>query len=141
MIEKYNEIFVAYKKFMEDNSKYNPRIVKYNTNTSTYFPVVTFVLSNSINTNNCTLDKIENYDQHYYTINIFTKDKINEENETVASQIVNEELTSLTIQFFEKINMKRTLCNITPNLDYSILRRTLQFQCLVGSVRGNIIRR
>ena len=141
MIEKYNEIFVAYKKFMEDNSKYNPRIVKYNTNTSTYFPVVTFVLSNSVNTNNCTLDKIENYDQHYYTINIFTKDKINEENETVASQIVNEELTSLTIQFFEKINMKRTLCNITPNLDYSILRRTLQFQCLVGSVRGNIIRR
>jgi hypothetical protein len=37
--------------------------------------------------------------------------------------------------------MKKTLDNPTPNLDTSILRRTINYQCLIGNIRGNIIRR
>jgi hypothetical protein len=140
MIDKYEEIFDRYKKFIEENSKYNTRVVKHNTNTSTYFPIVCCVLSNNIDTDHATNDKIEYYEGFYFTIDIFTKDKTID-GQKVASQVISDELTKLTIHFFGELNMKRTLNRPTPNLDTSILRRTLQYQCLIGNVRGNIIRR
>ena len=140
MIDKYEEIYARFKEFVETNSQYNAKVVKYNTNTSTQFPIVTCVLDNNTNTDNCTNDKIEFYDAHYYIINIYTKDQ-NQGNQKIASQVINDELTKMTIQFFDKLNMKRTLCKYTPNIDTNVLRRTLNYQCLIGNVRGNIIRR
>lgn len=141
MIDKYEEIFDRYKKFIEENSQYNARVVKYNTNTSTYFPIITCVLSDNKDTDYCSIDKIERYESHYFTINIYTKDKKTNDG-LVASDLVNKELCKLTTYFFGEImNMKKTLNKPTPNLDTSILRRTMQYQCLIGNVRGNIIRR
>lgn len=146
IIDKYNEIVYKYKEYMENSSQYytidasKPLVVKSNTNTAPYFPLITMQLSNITNTNYCTVDKIENYNELYLTINIYTKDKVIENNK-VASQVINDELTNLTMKFFESINLKMTLCRNTPNLDTSILRRTMQFQGLVGTARGNIIRR
>ena len=141
MIDKYDEIFNRYKTFIESNSKYNAKVVKYNTNTSSYFPLITCVLSDNTDTEECTNDKIEYYEAFYFTINIYTKNETKGANIKVASQVINDELTRLTIQFFGELNMKRTLNKPTPNLDTSILRRTIQYQCLIGNVRGNIIRR
>lgn len=142
MTDKYDEIFDRYKEFIENNSQYGARVVKYNTNTSTYFPLITCVLSDNKDTDNCTNDKIEFYESFYFTIDIYTKDKTKGNNLVVASQKISDELTKLTIKFFGEImNMKRTLNKPTPNLDSSILRKTIQYQCLIGNVRGNIIRR
>lgn len=142
MTDKYDEIFDRYKEFIENNSQYGVRVVKYNTNTSTYFPLITCVLSDNKDTDNCTNDKIEFYESFYFTIDIYTKDKTKGNNLVVASQKISDELTKLTIKFFGEImNMKRTLNRPTPNLDSSILRKTIQYQCLIGNVRGNIIRR
>lgn len=141
MVDKYEEIFDKYKKFIEENSQYNVGVVKYNTNTSAYFPLITCVLSDNKDTDYCTNDKIEYYESHFFTINIFTKDK-KTDNGTVASDVINKELCKLTTYFFgDLMNMKKTLNKPTPNLDTSILRRTMQYQCLIGNVRGNIIRR
>lgn len=142
MIEVYDEIFNAFKNYVEENSEYNPRIVKYNTNTSTYFPIITCILSDNKDTNDCTIDKIEYYEEFYFTIDIYTKDKKNGNNVVIASQIINDELSRLTMEFFGgKLNMKKTQNKPTPNLDTSILRKTIQYQCLIGNVRKNIIRR
>lgn len=142
MIEKYEKIFKEYKNFIEENSQYNARVVKNNTNTSTYFPVITCVLSDNRDTDDCTIDKIEYYESFYFTIDIYTKDQIIDGDITIASQIISDELSKLTINFFgEKLNMKRTLNRPTPNLDTSVLRKTIQYQCLIGNVRANIIRR
>lgn len=142
MIEKYEKIFKEYKNFIEENSQYNARVVKYNTNTSTYFPIITCVLSDNRDTDDCTIDKIEYYESFYFTIDIYTKDQIIDGDITIASQIISDELSKLTINFFgEKLNMKRTLNRPTPNLDTSVLRKTIQYQCLIGNVRANIIRR
>lgn len=140
MIDKYEEIFDRFKKFIEENSQYNTRVVKHNTNTSSYFPLVTCVLSNNIDTDNCTNDKIEFYEGFYFTINIYTQDKVVNSVKT-SSQVITNELIKLTNLFFGEMNMKRTLCRPTPNLDTSILRTTIQYQCLIGNARGNIIRR
>lgn len=142
MLEKYEEVFSAYKKFIENNSQYNTKVVKYNTNSSPDFPLITCVLSNSADTDYCTIDKIECYESFYLTIDIYTKNITSGANIKVASQVINEELCKLTMQFFgEKLNMKRTLCRPTPNLDTGILRQTIKYQCLIGTARGNIIRR
>lgn len=142
MFDKYEEIFERYKKFIEDNSKYNAKVVKYNTNTTSYFPIITCVLSDFKDTDNCTIDKIEYYNSFFFTINIYTKDKTKGANIKTSAQVINTELTKLTIEFFGEImNMKRTLCRPTPNLDDSIVRQTIQYQCLIGNARGNIVRR
>lgn len=140
MIERYNEIFKEYQKYIEDNSSYDARVVKTYTSTSTKFPIISCQLSNFIDTDYCTIDMIEKYDEMYLTIDIYTQDK-NIDNTTVASQLINDELTNLTLKFFESKKMKRTLCRLTPNADKSITRRTVQYQGLVSRYNKNIIRR
>ena len=142
MTDKYDLIFQEFKKYVEEKSQYGAKVVKYNTNTSTHFPLVSCILSDNKDTDFCSIDKLEYYEAFYLTIDIYTKDKTQGANIIVASQVINEELSRLTMEFFGgKLNMKKTLNKPTPNLDTSILRRTIQYQCLIGNIRGNIIRR
>ena len=142
-IKFYEELFSTFKDYLEKNSKYSPKLSKNTTLSSTYFPTLTFQLTNYLDTDNCSLDKIEKYDQYLFTINIYTKDIISKETKQhITSQVINDELTNLTINFFgDKLNMRLTSCTPTPNLDTNILRRTIQFQYLTGNATGNIIRR
>ena len=140
MIEKYELIFKELKEFVESNSQYNVRVVKNNTNTSSYFPIVVCQLSDIADTEFCTIDKVENHREMYLTNDVYTKDKT-VGNTKVASQLINDEITKLIIQYFEKINMRMTMCSITPNLDKDILRRTIHHQGLASLTRNNIIRR
>ena len=141
MYDKLDEIYQGYKKYIEDNNSYNAKVVKYYTNTSTYFPIISCTLNNNIATDYCTIDMIEQYEQYYYTINIYAKNKT-EDNATIAAQVIIDELVKLTNQYFgEKLKMKKTLSQPTPNADTSIFRHTMYYQCLIGNVRGNIIRR
>lgn len=140
MIEKYELIFKGLKEYVESNSQYNVRVVKNNTNTSSYFPIVVCQLSNITDTEFCTIDKIEEHQEIYLTNDVYTKDKtIN--NEKIASQVINDEITNLIIKYLKSINMRLTMCNLTPNLDTSILRRTIRHQALASLTRNNIIRR
>ena len=146
MIEAYNSVVFEYKYYIENKTQYyevnpnSPLVVKGYNMSSSRFPIITIQNSNIINTDYCTNDKIERYDEVFITIDIYTKDKtIN--NQKIASQVINDELTSLTLKYFEYKNFKVTLCRPTPNMDNSILRRTIQLQGLVGNARNNIIRR
>jgi len=141
-MKDYELIFDKYKEYLQSNSKYSPNVVKYNSNAISMFPTVVCTLSNWIETDNATIDKIEYYDQYYFTINIYTKDKTKGSNIVTASQVISEELSELTTQFFGNVlNMKRTRHSPEPNLDTSILRVVIQYQCLIGNARKNIIRR
>lgn len=145
MLEFYEDLFSSYKEYMEENSQYIDKnseykqILKFSTKTASHFPIVTFNFSNCIDTDNDTIDKIEQFDEYYFTIDIYTKDKIIDKS-TIASQIINNELTELTIKFFDSLNMKRSSCRPIFNIDDSILRTNIQYQCM-RSTRGNIIRR
>ena len=144
MINKYNQLFKELKEFIVANSNYNAKVVKNYTSTSAYFPIISCSLSNYNDTDFCTIDMVENHQEMYLTIDIFTKDKTIgnlSANETFASQEINDELTKLVNDFFNSKKMKMTLCRLTPNADTSITRRTIQYQGLVSLSRGNIIRR
>ena len=141
-MEDYEKIFDLYKQYLLANSKYSPIVVKYNNNEVSKFPTVVCTLSNWVNTDNATLEKIEYYDEYYFTINIYAKDKTKGTNIVTASQVIIEELSELTTQFFgNKLNMKRTRHSLEPNLDASILRLVIQYQCMIGNAKKNIIRR
>lgn len=138
----YEDTFAKYKAFIQKYSQYNPEVVKYSNNTASIFPTIVFIMSNNTSTDNGSVDRIEKYDAIYFTIDIYTKNKIKGTNIVTASQVINNELSKLTTQFFgNMMGMKKTLDSPTPNLDTSILRKTIQYQCLRGNVRGNIIRR
>lgn len=139
MTDKYDEIFEVYKNFMESKSQYGVRVVKYNTNTSTYFPLITFELSNRVDTDNKTYKDIDNYEKYYFTINQYTKNK-KKGAVMIASQEIDKELEELTLEFLHKFNLKITVNKPTPNLDTSIFKRTIQAQGEINS-RYNIIRR
>jgi hypothetical protein len=139
MTDKYDEIFEVYKNFMESKSQYGVRVVKYNTNTSTYFPLITFELSNRVDTDIKTYKNIDNYEKYYFTITQYTKNKKNGA-VMIASQEIDKELEKLSLEFLHKLNLKITVNKPTPNLDTSILRRTIQAQGEINS-RYNMIRR
>lgn len=139
MTDKYDLVFDAFKKYIESNSQYGARVVKYNTTTSTYFPLVTLDQSDNQDVNSKTSKDIDYFESFYFTINIYTKNQ-GSGAKMIASQVIDKELSMLTMEFFRKLNMKKTLNKPTPNLDTSIFRRTIQYQCEMGN-RGNIIRR
>ncbi len=152
-LDYYDILFDRFKKYIEDNNSFNTTVVKTYNNSSSKFPLISYSLNNNIDTNNCTLDYIEKYEAFYFTIDIYTKDKtitikeniedkVIEKNVTYASQYINDELRKLVINFFgNSLRMKKTLDKATPNLDTSIYRKTIQYQCLIGSAKGNVIGR
>ena len=58
----FNELFLEYKKFIEEHSQYSPRVVKDFTYKSTYFPIIDFKHDDDYETKNRTLDGIEHFD-------------------------------------------------------------------------------
>lgn len=135
----YEEIFDKYKEYILKNSKYSPRVVKYSSRESAYFPLTTCELKNYTDTYSRTQKNIDRSKNFYFTINHYARD-INEKKKTVPAQLIIDELTELTHQFFgDKLTMRCTLDTPTPNLDTEILRQTQQYQCEISN-RGNIYR-
>lgn len=139
MNNQYDIIFDRYKKYVKEHSVYNPKVVKYSTSTSPYFPIVSCSLSDNLPKwkSQKKIEKIENL---YLTIDIYAKD-VTKGTKKIASQIIVDELINLTYMFFEDgLDMDRTLSKPTPNIDTNILRHTIQYQCAISN-RGNITRR
>lgn len=134
---KFSKLYLEYKEFIESHSKYSVKVVKDMSNTSTDFPIIDFKYQDSQNTDDSTIDRIEYYDKEYFQITIYTQD-----NEDISKNLIAEELIELTQIFMGLMkNMKRTGCKPIPNLDTSVLRTLMTYQCQVGNVYGNIIRR
>lgn len=133
----FNDIYLEYKSFIEENSQYNPRVVKDFTYKSSTFPVVDFKHEDSYETRNRTLDQIEYYDNEDFTINIYAQDK-----GSLSRNVILDELTNLT-QIFMGLhkNMRRSSCKNLPNLDTDVGRRIIKYKCRWNNVYGNIWRR
>lgn len=134
---KFSNLYLEYKTYIESNSKYGTKVVKDYNYDSSYFPIVDFVYDDSIETDDSTVDRIEYYDSEYFTVTLYVKD-----DGEISRNIITEELIELTQKFLGRYkNMKRTTCKPIPNLDTSVLRTLIKYQCQVGNVYGNIIRR
>lgn len=134
---KFSNLYLEYKTYIESNSKYGTKVVKDYNYDSSYFPIVDFAHEDSFETDDSTVDRIEYYDSEYFTVTLHVKD-----DGEISRNIITEELIELTQKFLGRYkNMKRTTCKPIPNLDTSVLRTLIRYQCQVGNVYGNIIRR
>lgn len=134
---QFSKLFKEYKQYIEENSKYSPKVVKDFIFSSTYFPVIDFKYEDSINTNDATHGLIEYYDAEYFSVTIYAQDK-----GEISRNIITEELIELTQKFLGRYKgMTRTACKPIPNLDTSVQRTIMKYQCQYGNVYGNIIRR
>lgn len=134
MDDFYDEIFSAFKEYIVSNSEYSPRVIKFATQQSTYFPLITCFLSDDKD-NVRTQGRVDSSNKYYFTIDIYTQDS-----GKIASYIINQELRKLTNKFFgELLGLVKTQDKPTPNLDTNVLRRTIYYQCDIDS-RGNITR-
>lgn len=133
----FNQLYLEFKQFIEENSQYSPRVVKDFTFKSTYFPIVDFKHEDSYETRNRTLDQIEYYDNEDFSITIYAQDRGN-----LSRNVIIDELTKLT-QIFMGLhkNMRRTYCKSLPNLDTDVGRKIIRYKCRWGNVYGNIWRR
>ena len=118
----FNELYLEYKQFIEENSQYQPRVVKDFTYKSTYFPIVDFKFDDSVETRNRTLDQIEYYDNEDFTITFYAQDRGD-----LSRNVILDELTELTQSI--------------PNLDTDVGRKIMKYKCRWGNVYGNIWRR
>lgn len=136
-MKKFSNLYLEYKTYLEGNSEYGVKVVKnYNYDTS-HFPIIDFNNSNSVNSDDATVDGIEFYDDEYFIITIYAKDK-----ENISKNIITEELVELTQKFLGRYKgMKRTECQPIPNMDTNVLRTLIKYQCQIGNVYGNIVRR
>lgn len=133
----FNSLFLEYKSFIEEHSKYKPKVVKDFIYKSTYFPIVDFKHDDSVENYNRTLDQIEYYDDEYFKITIYAQDEGN-----LSRNVIIDELKRLTHIFMGmKKNMKRTSCKNIPNLDTDVSRLLMKYQCRWDNVYGNIWRR
>lgn len=134
---KFTPLYLEYKKYIEENSKYKPKVVKDYNYDASYFPIVDFTYDDSVNTTNATIDGIEYYDREYFMITLYVKDSGN-----ISRNIITEELVELTQKFLGKYKgMTRTTRKALPNMDTSVSRTLIKYECFVGSVYGNIVRR
>lgn len=133
----FNELYLEFKQFIEENSIYSPRVVKDFTYKSSYFPVVDFKHDNSVETENRTLDGIEYYDNESFSITIYAQDK-----GSISRNVIIDELVRLTHIFMGvKYNMQRSYCRNLPNLDTDVGRKIMKYKCRWGNIYGNIWRR
>ena len=133
----FNQLYLEFKQFIEENSQYQPRVVKDFTFKSTYFPIVDFKHDDSYETRNRTLDQLEYYDNEEFSITIYAQDKGN-----LSRNVIIDELTKLTHVFMGlHKNMRRSYCRSIPNLDTDVGRKIIKYKCRWGNVYGNIWRR
>lgn len=129
----YNELFDAYKQFILANSKYSPRVVKISNNTSTYFPIVVFPKPRSSGGTK-TQKNIYKSRNEYFTIEQYAQNK-----GKVPAQVIIDELSDLSLEFFGRLNINNTLDEPKPNIDTNIIRNVQQYQCNIDN-RGFITR-
>lgn len=133
----FNDLYLEYKQFIEENSQYEPKVVKDFTYKSAYFPVVDVKHENSSDTYNRTLDQIEYYDDEEFSITFYAQDK-----GSLSRNVIIDELEHLTHIFMGiHKNMTRTYCKNLPNLDTDVGRKIMKYKCRWGNIYGNIWRR
>jgi len=133
----FNKLFLEYKTYIESNSQYSPKVVKDNNYGKSQFPIIDFSYNDSVNTDNATIGGIEYYDREYFIITIYTID-----NGEISRNVIADELKQLTQKFMGRYKgMTRTNCKPIPNMDTQVLRTLMKYECYVGNVYGNIIRR
>ena len=115
-------LFNKFKKYLLDNSKFNPQVFTKAPKTLADFPTVIFKETTNVeDTRYKTLDRSQYVNQITDTIEIYTKDVVID-GVRYASKTVMSELKYLVFDFFEAIGATRVTCEPVEYSDYQVDR-------------------
>lgn len=133
-LDVYDKIYNILKKFLTEESLYNPLVSKEELRQSNRFPLVVFTEEdNSYLTGTTRFEETKS--RLNFEINIYTTDtKV--ENSIVSKKEIAKELIALVDNVMGyNLRMIRRSCRPTPNLDKTIYRVTMRY---VTNVNDNI---
>ena len=141
MIDLETPLREALKEFLDSNYDLKVKVTGYAKHSSSYFPVVEFKTFDSVSGEE-TLNRYEQYDDIIYEVNIYAKTIEKEDGEVRTEVEIANDLKILVNNFLDnKVGMKRTMCQVSPNLDLDIYRIIMRFSCSYNRRRNNFIRR
>lgn len=132
-----NQLYEEIKKYVEQNSEFNPRVVQKSLKQSDKFPLITILEDDNINSLIST-DFKDKTDEITITINIYAEDKVFG-NKTISNVNIVKELLILVDRVCNKYKMRRTQCKPTPNLDENIYRITTKYTKKIISNKNILI--
>lgn len=140
MVDLINPLRNALKDYLDLNSNYNVAVTRYIKHSPSRFPTVEIKQLNSTSAEQ-DLQRITQIDDYEFEINIYAK-SIEDNGDIITEVKVAEDIQYLVNDLFEvKLNMARTFCQPTPNLDLDIYRITMRFTCSYNKRRNIFIRR
>lgn len=140
MINMWQDVYDGLKKYLKENSEYNPLVVKNAPPKPPRFPVVEIVEINNVSAEETT-DRREQFDSLTYEVNIYTQD-IPKGEELISAEVIDNELKLLVNQYMDiMLRMRRTLCQPSPNLDTNVMRTIMRYSCSIDKRRNIILRR
>lgn len=136
-LEIYDKIFNILKKFLADESQYNPIVSKQELRQSDKFPLVVITEEdNSYLTGTTRFEETKS--RLEYEINVYATDK-NINGNIVAKQVIARELVGLIDNVMSyNLRMIRRSCRPTPNLDNSIYRITIRYRANLNDNTGKL---
>lgn len=134
MEDFYGILFKEFKQYMIDNSTYEPKVYKVSPQKPPKFPVIELkMMDDRIDINNSSIDNLEYYYDVAFMITIYTQN-IGE----LDKSIIANELSKLTNKYFMGKGMLKSGQNDVPNINITILRRIITYECKVGNKNLNI---
>lgn len=136
-LEIYDKIFNILKKFLADESQYNPIVSKQELRQTDKFPLVVITEEdNSYLTGTTRFEETKS--RLEYEINVYATDK-NINGNIVAKQVIARELVGLIDNVMSyNLRMIRRSCRPTPNLDNSIYRITIRYRANLNDNTGKL---
>lgn len=136
-LDIYNKLYKEYKKYINENSKFAPKIFKKTPQSLSYFP--TILMKETVNaTNTNTLNGQEFTDNLAYTVEIYTKDNVTGDTR-YASEVVMRDLQYLTFEFFKNMKFNRDICTNAEYIDQNVDRKIMVFSSKINNWNGRII--
>ena len=128
-----NYIYLKLKAYLEENSKFSPKVCNKTPKSLAQFPTVIFKEINNIdNLPYRSLDRTQRVYQITDTIEIYTKD-MPIGNTKYASKVIMSELKYLVFDFFEMYGFDRTSCDLVDYYDYQVDRMVITVMCDINN--------
>lgn len=126
-------MYSLYKEYIEENSKFSPKVFNASPKKLPQLPTITIVEQNNIEDNQYrSLDKNQYVNKITTVIEIYTQDKVIENKKYASKEIMNE-LKYLTFDFFRKYGCERLSCESAEYYNKEIDRLVIMYRYNVNS--------
>lgn len=138
-IDVYTYLYDKLKESLKANLEgYEVEVTKLSKKQSDRFPLVVFTEEDNALLSS-TLNREETTSKLYYEVNIYTRDKVINEEKCYAIDIARQISMEVDKVFNKKYHMDRLFCRPTPNLDNSIYRITMRYSVGLNDNRVKFI--